>query len=567
MDNKNKWGNIVVEVWAVLLIAALIVYTTIFDGYFLNNDDITMRNIITGVFTNGYESHAVFLMYPLSFLLKCLYSVIPQVPWYGLTMVVLHYFCIYLIVRRAGQLAEGIIHRIILTSCSFAVLALLDYKYLVMEEFTVLAGVLAATAIFYLSTSKEYKWSELILIAILLLFSAWYRKSVLEMSLPFCAIGVLFNLAGSLKEKERLLLMIKRALIVGMAFGVLFAGSVFIHKQQYSSDEWKEYISYNHVRSDIYDHGSFLTYSEYSDYAGGKWIPENKYVAITEQRMALLEDVTKDELSVISSYNNKISEEWKQYYNVPKKIIDDVTRSVIRDFSLPVLVVLFVTFAITFSYAILKKRIDVLLAALGVFGYFWFVITYCVTKGRYIERVAYTMYLMSFLLLIAILLSRRSNEKIHWFYNLCKVGIFAVLLLAFGEVIAKDNQLLLNKTKEEVAYWETVNEWTKTQHNKVILVDTSLVPMNASAFNESASASANQIWLTNWLIKSPIWNQSKEKLAVNDVKVSFASDDRVEMIAAKECEWVDSLFEGYEVLKTYDESYGFFKITVNKKEK
>ena len=67
---------------AVLLLAALALYG--FD--YTVNDDVAMVTILNGSYTGTPDAHAIFLKYPLSWVIAALYTLLPAVSWYRVVL-------------------------------------------------------------------------------------------------------------------------------------------------------------------------------------------------------------------------------------------------------------------------------------------------------------------------------------------------------------------------------------------------------------------------------------------------------------------------------------------------
>ena len=78
--------------FALLLVGIAGVGISLIFGYsFSTNDDAMLRNIVNGNYTGTPDAHLIYIMYPLGWILKCLYQIAPVIPWYDLLMIGLYF--------------------------------------------------------------------------------------------------------------------------------------------------------------------------------------------------------------------------------------------------------------------------------------------------------------------------------------------------------------------------------------------------------------------------------------------------------------------------------------------
>ncbi len=83
------------QLLASLLLLALLLFAGIrYDYYFDLNDDVMMKDTLSGVYTGVPEGHNIQMLYPLSFLLSLLYRIFPKAPVYGFFLCLLYFVCL-----------------------------------------------------------------------------------------------------------------------------------------------------------------------------------------------------------------------------------------------------------------------------------------------------------------------------------------------------------------------------------------------------------------------------------------------------------------------------------------
>ena len=71
-----------------------------FDFYYDLNDDMAIRDILSGAYTGTPDGHCIQMLFPLSWLIACCYTAVPALPWYGLFLCICQFGTITLIAWR-----------------------------------------------------------------------------------------------------------------------------------------------------------------------------------------------------------------------------------------------------------------------------------------------------------------------------------------------------------------------------------------------------------------------------------------------------------------------------------
>ena len=85
MGRENRLGKIENWIIAVGAVAVLGVFAALrFDYYYDLNDDVTIKDLMAGVYTGEPEGHNIQILYPLSLAVSLVYRVFPRMPVYGI---------------------------------------------------------------------------------------------------------------------------------------------------------------------------------------------------------------------------------------------------------------------------------------------------------------------------------------------------------------------------------------------------------------------------------------------------------------------------------------------------
>lgn len=139
--------------WALLLTAALFIPLAVkFDLYYDLNDDVLIKDVLSGVYSGTPDGHTMQLLYPLGFCLSLLYRAL-SIPVFGVFLAACQYGSIFLIAyRTARQCATGRVKLLALLA-EGAFWAAAFGSHLVFLQYTVTAGMLAGAAVFWMLTS------------------------------------------------------------------------------------------------------------------------------------------------------------------------------------------------------------------------------------------------------------------------------------------------------------------------------------------------------------------------------------------------------------------------------
>ena len=71
-----------------------------FKFYYDLNDDILIKDILSGAYTGTPEAHNIQMLYPLAWIFKMLYGINPSIPWFGMIEVGFMWLCMILMLGR-----------------------------------------------------------------------------------------------------------------------------------------------------------------------------------------------------------------------------------------------------------------------------------------------------------------------------------------------------------------------------------------------------------------------------------------------------------------------------------
>ena len=248
------------------------------DYYFDLNDDVLIRDILSGVYTGEPEALTAQLLWPLSALLAGLYRVFPGVPVFGAFLWLCQAGSIFLILKRSltavsGSAAPGKIRaagtssvsgslkKLCLNLLETLLIAACLLYHLVFIQYTVTAGLLATAAIFTFLTVREREseravtfWLRCLPSALLFWLAFCLRSEMGLLLLPLAGVGGIWKWAGR-AMRSPVFTRKNTASFLGL-FGLILAGILACFgadRLACSDPEWQEFEALFDARTQVYD--------------------------------------------------------------------------------------------------------------------------------------------------------------------------------------------------------------------------------------------------------------------------------------------------------------------------
>ena len=276
-----------------------------FDFYYDLNDDVLIKDIVSGLYTGTPNAHSIQMLYPLSLLISLLYRIIPVLPWQGIFLCACHGVCFFLIANRSLSFVEKEISKITLLLTEAGLIITLFLYEAVFVQYTVTAALLAACACFLVFTSEKkdglgafLKEQAVAIVLVILAFNL--RSEMLLLMSPFIAFTgiVKWSLEKPVFAKET----IKKYVSL---IGVILVGallSLLIDALAYSGKDWKEFRDFFNARTQVYDYTWYPQYEEAQEFYRDLGVTPAKVTLIDNYNFGLDESIDADMLWSIAEY-------------------------------------------------------------------------------------------------------------------------------------------------------------------------------------------------------------------------------------------------------------------------
>ena len=123
MISKRLNMNFIVSL--VLTLAIILLAGLFGDYYFDLNDDVLMKDILSGAYTGTPAGHNIQMLYPISLFISLLYRIGVNIDWYGIFLCACQYFCFGVLIYESVLRVCGLGKKVVVAALE--VLAILGF--------------------------------------------------------------------------------------------------------------------------------------------------------------------------------------------------------------------------------------------------------------------------------------------------------------------------------------------------------------------------------------------------------------------------------------------------------
>lgn len=323
------------ENWLIPAFCCLVLFLgtgMAWDYYFDLNDDVLIRDILSGVYTGEPEALTAQLLWPLSALLAGLYRVLPGVPVFGAFLWLCQAGSIFLILKRSldavsGSAAPGKIRaagtfsvsgslkKLCLSLLETLLIAACLLYHLVFVQYTVTAGLLATAAIFTFLTVREREgeravtfWLRCLPAALLFWLAFCLRSEMGLLLLPLAGVGGIWKWAAR-AMRGPVFTGRNAASFLGL-FGLILAGVLACFgadRLACSDPEWQEFEALFDARTQVYDFydASLRSFEENREFYEGLGLTETQCELLVNYNYGADDAIDAQVMEQIAAYGRK----------------------------------------------------------------------------------------------------------------------------------------------------------------------------------------------------------------------------------------------------------------------
>ena len=323
------------ENWLIPAFCCLVLFLgtgMAWDYYFDLNDDVLIRDILSGVYTGEPEALTAQLLWPLSSLLAGLYRVFPGVSVFGAFLWLCQAGSIFLILKRSldavsGSAAPGKIRaagtfsvsgslkKLCLSLLETLLIAACLLYHLVFVQYTVTAGLLATAAIFTFLTVREREseravtfWLRCLPAALLFWLAFCLRSEMGLLLLPLAGVGGIWKWAAR-AMRGPVFTGRNAASFLGL-FGLILAGVLACFgadRLACSDPEWQEFEALFDARTQVYDFydASLRSFEENREFYEGLGLTETQCELLVNYNYGADDAIDAQVMEQIAAYGRK----------------------------------------------------------------------------------------------------------------------------------------------------------------------------------------------------------------------------------------------------------------------
>lgn len=535
MKCTRKNVFVTIGISAALSVLFVFLLSRLFTIILISPDDIWFLKILSGSTTGTPDGHTYFLRYPLSVALAGLYRLAGGIPWYKLFLVGSLALSFFLVFARVYHIAAK--RKVLYLTITLLFVFLIFSEVVVHLEWTAIAGVLGATAIFrFVTMPKQLSRRALLLeygiCAVLLLLCFCLRHSVAYLFVPLAGLCWLRELYEMLCKPDEAEKKSGIAFLVAFLFvcAVLVGAVMVVHKLGYSGEDWKVYSDYTKDRSALFDYYGYPDYETYADEYQAAGISYEAYVLMKSNYNFVVpcnnfEDMDIKPIANLARaiYTEDIGEKIQDTYKTVTSIL------VGKTYMLSNVVILIL---ITCNFIIYrdKKVVDVLFVA-GAVCWAAALMVYLAYDGRLPERVVrcieygLIMVLFGNSMLYWLEEKRGSLAKLSGAKMLVNLILVAAMLGAIGVQLYNLRNANAKQEKLAVAYSEILTYCEQNPQN-VYFRDFWSFSQRGELFM-NFTESNNYVSTGGWTYHSPVGDKQLENLDCKELYRAITEDQNV----------------------------------------
>ncbi len=384
-----------------------------FDFYYDLNDDVLIKDILSGAYNGTPDGHSIQMLYPLSLIISLLYRIFPMLPWQGLFLCTCHGVCFYLIAKRSLSFLESKKGKVFILLIQGMLTLTLFLWELVMVQYTVTSALLASCACFLAFTAEKQdkvmdflKVQRIPIALIVLAFNV--RTEMLLLMSPFIAFTGIVIWA-----REKTIFTKKNFQKYGGLLGAILIGlgiSLLIDFAAYADDEWKAFRDFFDARTKVYDYTWYPDYETAETFYSKLGVTKAELTLVDNYNFGLDESIDADMLWSIADY----AEETGIKEPLDVRLKNAASAYLWRTFhgeDMPYNLFVITGYIMVALLAVVYKDCSAFwkIPLLVVFRTIpWM---YVIMANRVPQRISHPLYLMEFLLLLAWLLSYYEKGK------------------------------------------------------------------------------------------------------------------------------------------------------------
>ena len=541
------------------VIILMVVTACMYDYYLDLNDDVLMKDILSGMYSGEPSAYNIQMLYPLCALVAFLYRMMPNIAWYGIMLVAFQYVSLALIIKNLCRVifnnddillkeddkgqdpvkSSGINKRLFAVSglcvMSAVLFASLMLTHLVYVQYTITVAMMAAAAasgfmaIRPCETIREFL-VDAIPDILLIVIAYMLRTEMLLLMLPFVAAAFVYRLCMEKQIFEKKTL--SKYLCVILLGAVLMLACRISDRIAYSSPEWQSFIRMFDARTELYDYQVPPEYEKNSEFYEQTGLSRTQALLFQNYDFGIDSRIDDAIMRSVAEYAGSVNKASVSFSDKLKEKLRIYIYGIVHLNRVPgsfypwniIMLILYLSCAV---YIILSGSfIDIWKIAALFFGRsaIWL---YILMGERTPDRITHSLYFIEIIVLLMLFALTGANDERH---RIVKKAVFVTLavmgiLLLPGEIKNADHQK--NIRADVNAPYNELYGYMASLPSKTFLIDTySSVSYSEKMFDKTAFVSkANSNVLGGWAAHSPIEKAKLASRGMSDMGSGLIADD------------------------------------------
>ena len=510
----------------------------LFDFYFDLNDDVLMKDILSGAYTGTPAGHNIQMLYPVSALISLFYRLFRGADWYGIFLCGAQFCCIFLILwrslvmlRRAGV---QVWQRVLVVLTETVVILSVLLPHLVYVQYTVTVALLSGTAAFLFLTGESRKND---LTACIMIWLAYLiRSEMLLLTLPVVAVA--FFIRWRMEQQGG---QLRKYILLGVILLAGIAAGALANRLAYSSPQWQEFVSFFDHRTEVYDFQGIPAYQENRAFYDSIGLSEDEQALLVNYNFGLDQEIDADCMGKIADY--------AAAHNADEKPLAEKAQAALKayiyrlhhlgepqTFEYPqtdapwnlLTAVLFLAalalYLTDHTHQPGRARYRIVLWVFLLFAADSALWGYILIRGRDPIRITHSLYLMEMVVLGGLILKQvRGNAQQRM------RSIFAVLLLVCAAVYLPSAYHITAAEQQERAQvnapYQEMYSYCRAHADSFYFMDVySSVSYSEKMFADVDNTLENYDIMGGWACKSPLQTQKYAAFGFTDMQSALLQD-------------------------------------------
>lgn len=463
------------------------------------NDDIQIRDILSGAYSGSPDLHTVYMGAVLSGVLAFLYTILPFVPWYGLFLCAAPAAVFLILALRLMKSEKKLLLKLLMLAMLAGLGLWFMYPLGIMPHYTLVAAAFAAGGL-WLMTDRDMTGG-----VILLLICQQVRQQVFLMIAPFAAAVFLLAFLEDKKERAGL----KKPVII---FAAGFAALFIINMIAYAGGGWRDYLKLNDARTQLYDYTGVWESSAAREHYAQAGVSVEDYPFYREYDLLPVKGADTATLNAMAAYH----EEGRQLAGMER--FKDVIRSLGSFYlmgkgkEMVCAMGLVLMYAMALYASIYRGKGWGVLFSIGCFVLHLALHGYLLWRGRVPERVTVSLIMAQCFMLGGLAL--RYTEELRQIYQAIEAAILTIVMSQAYNVTAglKDayaEQITVNN-EDDVLYSYMA------QNPEELFVLETYATVYHTAYVTDTDRVGNTMIMGGWQYLSPLQDKKLKNFGYND---------------------------------------------------